>query len=458
MPAKIVLTITQGQLSGTQYVYEEREVCTIGRHRDCNVRLPSDAAHAQVSRYHCLLDINPPSIRVRDLGSGNGTYVNGQRVGFQQESIDQQPERLERDLVDGDLLQIGYTAFEVRIEDTSSASSMLSQSLETQAKRSKFILPDNRQAADNLLALAAGDHPSLAGIRGYTIIKILGAGKCGAVYLAQNDRTEEMVALKVMLPQVAVNDRAVKMFIREMANTQVLHHPNVVRTIDYGEAENIFYFTMECCHEGSVSDFIVNQGGKIPLKIAISITLQVLAGLEYTHNAVLPAVRLADGSIGEGQGLVHRDLKPANIFLQRVGDKTLAKIGDYGLAKAFELAGMSGQTMTGQGGVMGTPSFMSRQQLLNTKYVQPAVDVWATAACLYNMLTGVPPRNFGKRDPLQVILRDEAVPILERDPNIPKPLAAVIDRALWEDPRNHHDIFYKRAIDFRNALAEALSQ
>jgi eukaryotic-like serine/threonine-protein kinase len=448
MPAKVVLTITQGQLSGTKYTYEDREVCTIGRHKDCNVRLPSDADHAQVSRYHCLLDINPPFIRVRDLGSGNGTYVNGKRVGAKAE--EKSPESLERDLVDGDLLQIGYTAFQVNIEDTENADNLLA--------RSQFTPPDNRQAADNLLALAAGDHPSLAGIRGYTIVKLLGSGKCGAVYLAQNDRTEEMVALKVMLPQMAVNDRAVKMFIREMSNTQALRHPNVVRTFEYGEAENIFYFTMESCLEGNVSDFIQRQGGKVPLNIAISITLQVLAGLEYTHNAVLPAVRLADGSIGEGQGLVHRDLKPANIFLSRTGDKTLAKIGDYGLAKAFELAGMSGQTLTGQKGVMGTPSFMSRQQLLNTKYVQPAVDVWAAAACLYNMLTGVPPRNFGKRDPLQVILLDRAVPILEREPNLPPALAKVIDQALFEDPSNHHDIFYKRAIDFRNALGEALGK
>jgi eukaryotic-like serine/threonine-protein kinase len=448
MPAKVVLTITQGQLSGTKYTYEDREVCTIGRHKDCNVRLPSDAEHAQVSRYHCLLDINPPFIRVRDLGSGNGTYVNGQRVGAQAQ--EKTPETLERDLVDGDLLQIGYTAFQVNIEDTENADNLLA--------RSQFTPPDNRQAADNLLALAAGDHPSLAGIRGYTIVKLLGSGKCGAVYLAQNDANEEMVALKVMLPQMAVNDRAVKMFIREMSNTQALRHPNVVRTFEYGEAENIFYFTMECCLEGNVSDFIQRQGGKVPLNIAISITLQVLAGLEYTHNAVLPAVRLADGSIGEGQGLVHRDLKPANIFLSRTGDKTLAKIGDYGLAKAFELAGMSGQTLTGQKGVMGTPSFMSRQQLLNTKYVQPAVDVWAAAACLYNMLTGVPPRNFGKRDPLQVILLDGAVPILEREPNLSPTLAKVIDQALFEDPSNHHDIFYKRAIDFRNALGEALGK
>jgi eukaryotic-like serine/threonine-protein kinase len=450
MPAKVVLTITQGQLSGTKYTYEDREVCTIGRHKDCNVRLPSDADHAQVSRYHCLLDINPPFIRVRDLGSGNGTYVNGKRVGAQTKPEEKSPDTLERDLVDGDLLQIGYTAFQVNIEDTENADNLLA--------RSQFTAPDNRQAADNLLALAAGDHPSLAGIRGYTIVKLLGSGKCGAVYLAQNDATEEMVALKVMLPQMAVNDRAVKMFIREMSNTQALRHPNVVRTFEYGEAENIFYFTMECCLEGNVSDFIQRQGGKVPLKIAISITLQVLAGLEYTHNAVFPAVRLADGSIGEGQGLVHRDLKPANIFLSRTGDKTLAKIGDYGLAKAFELAGMSGQTLTGQKGVMGTPSFMSRQQLLNTKYVQPAVDVWAAAACLYNMLTGTPPRNFGKRDPLQVILLDGAVPILEREPNLPPALAKVIDRALFEDPKNHHDIFYKRAIDFRNALGEALGK
>ncbi len=450
MPAKVVLTITQGQLSGTKYTYEDREVCTIGRHKDCNVRLPSDADHAQVSRYHCLLDINPPFIRVRDLGSGNGTYVNGKRVGAQTKPEEKSPDTLERDLVDGDLLQIGYTAFQVNIEDTENADNLLA--------RSQFTAPDNRQAADNLLALAAGDHPSLAGIRGYTIVKLLGSGKCGAVYLAQNDATEEMVALKVMLPQMAVNDRAVKMFIREMSNTQALRHPNVVRTFEYGEAENIFYFTMECCLEGNVSDFIQRQGGKVPLKIAISITLQVLAGLEYTHNAVFPAVRLADGSIGEGQGLVHRDLKPANIFLSRTGDKTLAKIGDYGLAKAFELAGMSGQTLTGQKGVMGTPSFMSRQQLLNTKYVQPAVDVWAAAACLYNMLTGTPPRNFGKRDPLQVILLDGAVPILEREPNLPPALAKVIDQALFEDPKNHHDIFYKRAIDFRNALGEALGK
>jgi eukaryotic-like serine/threonine-protein kinase len=444
MPVKVVLTITNGQLSGKRHVFEEHTVCVLGRHKDCNIRLPSDAEHAQVSRYHCLLDISPPAVRVRDLGSGNGTYVNSKRVGTSNNGAN----LLEQDLVEGDLLQVGYTVFAVSIEKTQAPNDPL--------VKAPYQPPSNREAADKLLAMAAGDHPNLSAISGYTIVKPLGTGKCGAVYLVQNDATKDLVALKVMLPQVAVNERAVSMFVREMSNTQALQHPNVVRTIDYGESNSIFYFTMECCHDGNVSDFIEKNGGKVPVKIAASITIQILLGLEYTHNALLPAVRLSDGTIGEGQGLVHRDLKPANIFLSRNGEKIVAKIGDYGLSKAFELAGMSGHTLTGQKGVMGTPSFMSRQQLLNSKYVQPAVDVWAAAACFYNMLTGYTPREFGNQDPLRVILQDPAVPILKRNPDIPPAVAEVVDRALWEDPKNNHEIFYKRAIDLRTALIAAL--
>jgi eukaryotic-like serine/threonine-protein kinase len=431
MTATVSLVITQGRLSGKRYVYDAPTVCIVGRQADCHVRLPSDADHAQVSRYHCSLNINPPRIQVSDLGSGNGTFVNGQKIG-QLVSVADRSDGYE--LKHGDQLQLGYTIFTVAIEANSTGN-----------------LTASRSAVAPVV-----NHQDLTSIQGHKVLKPLGSGKCGAVYLAQHEHTGELVALKVMSSQAAVNDRAVKMFIREMSNTKALDHPNVVRLLDYGEIDGLFFFTMECCHEGNVADFMKNQGGKLPLKIAISITLQILLGLDYTHNAVLPAVRLSDGSIGEGQGLVHRDLKPANIFLSRDGKKTVAKLGDYGLSKAFELAGLSGQTLTGQKGAMGTPSFMCRQQLLNTKYVQPAVDVWAAAACLYMMITGESPRRFGGGEsPLRVILQDSAIPILERDPTLPPALAAVIDRALWEDPQNHNEIFYKRAIDFREALRTA---
>ncbi len=442
MTAKVNLVITKGQLIGRRYVYDEPVVCIVGRHTDCHVRLPSDAEHLQVSRYHCSLDINPPRIQICDLGSGNGTFVNGHKIGAASGTTINQSTGYE--LKHGDQIQLGYTVFTVEVET------------ETAVDIADPIAPlEPNQILKNLLDLAAGNHQSLGSIRGYKVIKPLGTGKCGAVYLAQHEQSQALVALKVMSPQAAVNERAVKMFIREMSNTKALDHPNVVKLLDYGEVNGIFFFTMECCHEGNVADFMSNQGGILPPKIAVSITLQILLGLDYTHSAVLPAVRLADGSIGEGQGLVHRDLKPANIFLSRDGKKTVAKLGDYGLAKAFELAGLSGQTLTGKRGVMGTPSFMCRQQLLNTKYVQPAVDVWAAAACLYNMLTGKPPRHFDGEDPLRVILQEQAVPILERQPTLPTTLAAVIDRALWEDTNHHNDMFYKNAIDFRRDLLAA---
>jgi eukaryotic-like serine/threonine-protein kinase len=138
-------------------------------------------------------------------------------------------------------------------------------------------------------------------------------------------------------------------------------------------------------------------------------------------------------------------LKPSNLFLAKVKDEVIVKIGDYGLSKAFDLAGLSGQSMTG--GAAGTPVFMCRQQLLNFKYSKPEVDVWATAACLYNMLTGYFPRNF-TGDPFLAVLQNEPVPIRQRDASIPKELAKVIDLALQEKPQ----IYFQTAAEFKKAL------
>lgn len=81
MPTKITLTVTQGKLPGRQYIFDSRTTCIIGRSADCNPQLPDDEDHRTISRYHCLLDINPPDIRIRDFGSKNGTYVNGKKIG-----------------------------------------------------------------------------------------------------------------------------------------------------------------------------------------------------------------------------------------------------------------------------------------------------------------------------------------------------------------------------------------
>jgi serine/threonine protein kinase len=135
----------------------------------------------------------------------------------------------------------------------------------------------------------------------------------------------------------------------------------------------------------------------------------------------------------------------------------VAKVGDYGLSKAFDLAGLSGHTCTGAGSfrasVAGTPAFMSREQVRNFKYARPDVDVWAAAATLYNMLTAAYPRDFTPdHDRWLTVLEREVVPIRKRNPTIPRPLAEVIDAALVETPR----IGFQSAHEFRAALERVL--
>jgi len=188
------------------------------------------------------------------------------------------------------------------------------------------------------------------------------------------------------------------------------------------------------------------RGGVFDIDEAMAITLQVLDGLEYAHHAEVD-VGLPDGPPCRFTGLVHRDVKPQNIFLSHTGDRPIARIGDYGLGKAFEAAGLIRGTRTGT--IMGTPIFMPRQQVINYKYAKPEVDVWAAAASLYYMLTGDSPREFPLgRDPWLVILETDPVPIRQRNPSIPPGLAKVIDEALRDDPA----ICFTSAADFKLAL------
>ncbi|MDM9581046.1 MULTISPECIES: protein kinase [unclassified Nostoc] len=455
MPAKIILTVIQGQLLGQQYIFDCRTSCIIGRSPDCNPQLPDDENHRGISRYHCLLDINPPDIRVRDFGSKNGTYINGKNIGQRQRNqTAEEAVKLqfpEYDLRTGDEINLGHTVFKVSIE------------IHPDEVNLPTFIPDDVTVKNNpvqqayfldiikyFLNLAKSGDRNLKAISGYNLVKLLSTSEFGEVYLAQHNQSGKFIALKVMLPAVAANDFAVQMFLRETENTKALQHPHVVQLMDCGFSQIIFFFTMEYCEGGTVWDFMQQLGGRLSVEIAVPIILQILDALEYAHNVELPYVKLADGKFGKGKGIVHRDLKPSNIFLTKIDGKLVAKIGDYGLSKAFDLAGLSGQTLTGT--QAGTPVFMPRQQVLNFKYAQPEVDIWAVAACLYNMLTGCFPRNF-TGDPFLAVLQNNPIPIRQRDATIMQPLAQVIDLALVDKPEIH----FKSAAEFKRALLSALS-
>lgn len=507
MPAKVTLSLIQGDRSAKTFEFAERTTCIIGRSSDCTLRVPNDQAHQAISRHHCLLDINPPDIRVRDFGSLNGTFVNGKKIGrpdddATQEQADENP-LAECDLKDGDEIRLQQTVFKVgvvvptycaqcwdeipeggkeaaRTADgryvcdgcrSKPATSMLyvpgallcskcgcDISAEIgEHRRGEFICHECKNAPSKVLkrvqtVVANQDDKRLHGIQGYTILKELERSSLGGVYLASHMKTHEQVALKVMLPRVAVTPRAKENFLRAPQNTQALDHPHVVKLRDFGCSLGAFYFEFEHCDGGSVDRLMGERDGKLSVAEAVPLILQVLDGLAYAHQAEVPQVKRADGTFGKGRGWVHRDLNPSNLLLSGSGGSRNAKIADFGLLKAFDLAGLGGQTSTGS--AAGTPYFLPRQQVINFRFAKPEADVWAVAACLYQMLTGMfVPRDFPPdKDPWQVVLNTAAVPIRNRDPAIPAKLAEVIDHALVDKP----EIQVKTAAELKRMLEGAV--
>lgn len=287
-----------------------------------------------------------------------------------------------------------------------------------------------------------------AAVKGYRKVKRLGAGGMGEVWLVREEATGKQYALKTMLPQAAANKNAKETFLREAMLGEALDHKNVIKVYKTGCESNVFYILMELCEGGSVDKCMERYGGKLPLDVATYIILQVLDGLDYAHHADVSVK--CGWHIREATGVVHRDFKPANIFLADNNKFPKAKVADFGLAKSFEMAGLSKHTRTGT--AAGTPVFQPRQQIENFKYSKPDVDVWAAAASYYNMLTGNIPKDIKGHDIWMAMYTANVVPIRQRDPQIPAKLAAVIDKALQEKP----EIGIKSAKEFKKRIIEAL--
>ena len=325
-------------------------------------------------------------------------------------------------------------------------------------------LADRAKILDGILAAILGDaleqnEPSRGAspVEGYDKVALLGKGGMGEVWKVRERKTGKVLALKTMLPQVAANEKGKRMFLREAALCEQLNHKNVVKTYQTGCANGVFYILMDLCQGGSAQELMERSGGRLSMNMATYIILQALTGLDYVHNLdVNVEIRkkglwTAGTKSVEAHGLVHRDFKPGNIFLSDRSNHPVAMVADFGMAKAFETAGMTDMTSSGQ--ASGTVAFMPRQQALDYRFSKPEVDVWAAAASYYYMLTGMPPKNL-KPQPLlwQSLVQETAVPIRQRNSSIPAGIASVIDRALIEKP----EIGCKTAAALRRDIIAAL--
>jgi hypothetical protein len=424
--AKVQIKISKGKDAGKIFTFTEHDTFVFGRMDDCHACIPDDT---QVSRHHFILEVNPPAACLRDLGSLNGTWVNGKKYGAREkgETPEQGAKRRfpEVAIKHGDRIKVGVTELEVAVEKAKEAPQHRADpalgdiSLLSPEQLAKLIFGSPGQAAK----------PKLQ-IPGCKIEEEVGRGGFGAVYRAR--RTDgSVVAVKVMLSRVDADDEAIAKFKRETAITAKLDHPKIVRVLESGASGAVFYFIMEFCDGGSVSDLMFKNKGRLSLAQAKPIILGALEALAFAHD----------------KGFVHRDLKPQNILLSR-GE---VRLSDFGLAKSFQQAGLSGMSMTG--GYAGTPVFMPREQITNFKYVKPVSDVWSMGATIYNLLTGTFPYPFSKdRDPIDVILNDDIVPIGQRDKTLPRNLCAVLDKALEKKAKDR----YQTAAEMLAAMKKSL--
>jgi len=415
----VKLSVTKGPAKGKVFTFTRHDTFLFGRMKDCHARIPDDT---QVSRHHFIMEVCPPSATLRDLGSLNGTYVNRKKWGGRQtgESPEEGAKHLYPivELQNGDNITVGQSEISVVIE-----KDVGQPVVEAEIKPGEIA----ELSPEKLLNLVFGGDNALLKVPGYNVEMELGRGGFGAVYQARRKKDGAKVAIKVMLSEANATDDAVQRFKREMDVNRQLDHRNIVRFIECGSHKGAFFFVMELCDGGSLMDLFRRNKGPLSLEQLMPYALKALEGLAYAHS----------------KGFVHRDLKPGNILIH----KDVARVADFGMSKSFQMAGLSGMSMTGK--TAGTPVFMPPEQIVNFKYVKPVSDVFSMGATMYYLLTGKFPFEFSeKRDPIDVVLNDNVVPIRRRVPAIPKSIAAAIDKSISPN----HKVRYMDAKTFITAL------
>ena len=339
-----------------------RNSTLIGSSKRCNIQLLSQ----DVSGCHCLISVDSGVLRVRDLRSRKGSFVNGDAVDV-------------CELAHGDRLQVGPFVFrvETNIGSSASNSNMLKHrldrrarqlaNLESEAER-KGVVPFTNEFVKSLVTkgllnrfqaewLMNGRMDQFM-IDQFKVLDILGTGGMGWVYVAEFQETSEKVALKVLTDK---QDKGILARFKLEARAGLkLNHSNIVRTYKISQADDLYYVVMELVEGISVQE-LLDLRKSILWQQACDIVVQAARGLQHAHDA----------------GLVHRDVKPSNLLIQQDGN---VKILDFGLARLdddedeFSLAMISGQDC------MGTADYMAPEQTIDSYNIDSRADIYSLGA------------------------------------------------------------------------------
>lgn len=261
----------------------------------------------------------------------------------------------------------------------------------------------------------------LGDIGQYKLLKLLGQGGMGAVYKALHPQLEKVVAVKVLRAS-RIKREMVDRFKREMKALGKLDHPNLIRALDAGEADGTHFLVMEFVTGIDLSALLAERG-KLPCPEACELIIQAATGLHAAHS----------------RRMIHRDIKPANLMLaeQEFGPP-IVKVLDLGLALLSESQTPTAGELTSDGQIMGTIDYMPPEQAQNSHLVDERADVYSLGATLYALLSGGSIFHGRPHTTLMqklMALATEPIPsLLERRPDVPQSLVAVVHRMVARDP------------------------
>lgn len=464
------LRFVHGVRAGQRVFLDDNQTVVLGRGTETNCRIQDPS----ISRRHCQITNCPQGLLIADLGSSNGTFVNGQPVTHW------------RALNPNDQVVLGHNQVEIQMAQPMAGAGMappvnqaMSQVgmmgmgqpgmgqpgmpqpamgganpyLANASQNFQGGLPQQQSFAQPNLGMmqqsfaqpgmgmmqqsfAGGQPPGPAApppamvatqgprpdfdpnmVEGYIIESKLGQGAFGAVYKAISQRNGHMVALKTIRPQLVQNEKDVRRFFREAGTGATLVHPNIIRIYDAGESRGCHYIAMEFV-DGRDVNSLIEQYGRIDIGYTLRVGIQIANALQHAYE----------------RSIVHRDIKPENILVTAQGQ---AKLVDFGLAKNFQQAGVSGLTAPGEG--MGTLAYMPPEQLDNALMADQRSDIYSLGATLYHMLTGQRPFNEKTtRKFIMKILNEMPVPIREQNPQVPQELEQIIDKAMSKEPEDRY--------------------
>lgn len=274
----------------------------------------------------------------------------------------------------------------------------------------------------------------------YRIIRALGKGGMGEVYVAEDTRLHREVALKLLPREMAADAERLQRFQREAQAVAALNHPNVVTVYSVEEAEGLHFITMELVEGKTLTDLIPERG--FPLPEFLKLSLSMVDAIAAAHQ----------------RGIIHRDLKPANIMVTADGH---LKVLDFGLAKlkpditgTIDARTLTADQLTIQHGIIGTPSYMSPEQAQG-QTVDHRTDIFSAGVVMYEMATGKRPfQGDSAITTLSSVIKDSPPPVYEVNPRHPRELDRIIMHCLAKDPARR----YQSALDLRNELEDAQKQ